>query len=270
MDLMAHKRRLTVEDIANSDRALVCLTAYTADVARLLDPHVDLLLVGDSLGMVLYGFENTLTVSLDMMIAHGAAVVRSTSHALVVVDMPFGSYETSPQMALHNATRLVRETGCAAVKLEGGRDMASVIRCLTENYIPVVGHIGLMPQSIEKMGGFKIQGRNDAQIDKLKADAEAVQSAGAFAMVIEGTVEPVARAITESVAIPTIGIGASASCDGQILVINDVLGLTPKAPRFAKRFVDLAPAIAAAAEAFAADVRARRFPGPEHCFSEKP
>ena len=247
----------------------MCLTAYTASLARLLDPHVDLLLVGDSVGMVLYGFENTLSVTLDMMIAHGAAVVRSTARALIVVDMPYGSYEESPAQALQNAARGMKETGCDAVKLEGGQEMAATVRHLVQNGIPVMGHIGLLPQSVEKMGSFKIQGRDEASVEKVKADAAAIAQTGVFAIVIEGTVESVARLITQSIPVPTIGIGASAACDGQILVINDVLGLTPKPPRFAKRFADIGPAIVAAVESYADDVRNRRFPGSEHCYGKK-
>ncbi len=262
--------RRSLKDLVKTGKngkPIVCLTAYTAPIARLLDPHVDLLLVGDSLGMVLYGFPDTLSVTLDMMIAHGAAVVRSSSRAIVIVDMPYGSYETSPDQALKNAKRVMAETGCAGVKLEGGVDMAPTIRYLIENGVPVMGHVGLMPQHIKEMGGFKIQGRDAAQAEAVKADAAAIAETGVFAMVIEGTVEPVARAITESVAVPTIGIGASPGCDGQVLVIDDVLGtFAAFAPRFAKRYADLAPIITKAAEAYAEDVRAGRFPGPEHCF----
>jgi 3-methyl-2-oxobutanoate hydroxymethyltransferase len=265
----APRTRVDFGDLVKGGTPIVCLTAYTSDIARLLDQHAEILLVGDSLGMVLYGFENTLPVTLDMMIAHGAAVVRATSHALIVVDMPYGSYENSPDVALASAARVMKETGCAAVKLEGGQNMAATVRHLVQNGIAVMGHIGLLPQSVEKTGGYKIQGRDQAQAEILKADAKALADAGAFAIVIEGTVEPVARAITESVSIPTIGIGASAACDGQVLVINDVLGLTPRPPRFAKRFVDIAAAIEQAAEHYADDVRARKFPGPEHCFEER-
>jgi 3-methyl-2-oxobutanoate hydroxymethyltransferase len=261
--------RLTPADIVKRETPLVSLTAYTAQVARLLDPHVDILLVGDSLGMVLYGFDNTLSVTLDMMIAHGAAVVRSTSHAVIVVDMPIGTYEESPDQALKNARRVMKETGCVAVKLEGGQEMALTIHHLAHNGVPVMGHIGLMPQSVEKMGGYKIQGRDAAGEAKLRADAEAVAAAGAFSIVIEGTIETVARDITASIPVPTIGIGASAACDGQILVINDVLGLTPKPPRFAKVFGDVASQISAVAKAYAEDVRARRFPSAEHVFVRK-
>jgi 3-methyl-2-oxobutanoate hydroxymethyltransferase len=205
-----------------------------------------------------------------MMINHGAAVVRGSSRALVVVDMPYGTYEQSPEQALANAQRIIVETKCGAVKLEGGREMQATIRLLVQNNIPVMAHVGLMPQSIEKMGGFKIQGRSDEQAAKVKDDAAAVTEAGAFAVVIEGTVEPVAKAITESVSIPTIGIGASAACDGQVLVIDDVLGtFAAFAPRFAKRYAELGPLISQAVENYAADVRARRFPGPEHVFPAK-
>ena len=263
------QRRRTV-DILKSEKPLVVLTAYTADLARILDSFVDMLLVGDSLGMVLYGYPDTLSVTLDMMIAHGAAVVRSTSQALVIVDMPFGTYELSPAQALQNAKRVMAETGCSAVKLEGGTDMAETIRHLTQNGVPVMGHIGLLPQSVEKMGGYKIQGRDNDSAQKLMDDAKAITEAGVFSFVIEGTVEPVAHMITESVRVPTIGIGASAACDGQVLVINDVLGLTPKPPRFAKVFANLPPTIAEAAKHYADEVRARTFPAPEHCFPVKP
>ena len=187
----------------------------------------------------------------------------------VVVDMPYGSYEQSQGQALSNARILIRETGCLAVKLEGGRDMAATIRHLVAEGIPVMGHVGLMPQSIEKMGGFKIQGRDEAQARQVRADAMAVADAGAFAVVIEGTIEPVARDITEAIAVPTIGIGASPACDGQILVIDDVLGLTPKPPRFAKIFGDVPKIIAEAAASYAGDVRSGQFPAPEHCFGSR-
>lgn len=271
MIMPEQKQRLGPSDITKAHAPLVCLTAYTAPMARLLDPHVDMLLVGDSVGMVLYGFEDTLSVTLEMMIAHGAAVVRGSSRALVMVDMPYGSYEDAfdPTQAIRNALRLVRETSCGAVKLEGGREMAATIDQIVREGIPVVGHIGLMPQSVKKMGGYKIQGRDDLQIEKLMTDAKAVVDAGAFALVVEGTVEPVARMISESVSIPTIGIGASPACDGQVLVIEDMLGMTGEGLRFVKRYAELPAIISQAAETYAADVRARRFPGPEHCFPAK-
>jgi len=259
-------KRRGIGDLVKGGAPIVGLTAYTAPVAKLLDPHVDFLLVGDSVGMVVYGFDSTLPVTLDMMTAHGAAVMRASSQALIVVDLPFGSYQASREQAFRAAARIMAETGCAAVKLEGGREMAETVRFLTERGIPVMGHVGLMPQSVNAEGGFKVQGRG-LEAERVTADAAAIAEAGAFSLVIEGTVEPVARAITKAVPIPTIGIGASPACDGQILVTDDVLGLfTQFKPRFVKRYAELAPLIAAAAEAYAADVRARRFPGPEHCF----
>lgn len=265
----ASPKRLGLGDLKKGAAPIVCLTAYTAPVARLLDPHVDLLLVGDSLGMVLYGFEDTLSVTLEMMIAHGAAVVRSSTHPVVVVDMPFETYEKSQDQALVNARRIMRETKCDAVKCEGGVELAPTIHYLVKKGVPVMGHIGLLPQSVRKMGGYKIQGRDEAGAQKLMVDAKAIADAGVFAMVIEGTIEPVSRAITEAVSVPTIGIGASPACDGQVLVIDDVLGLVQKSPRFAKRYAGLAPLIEQAAKAYADDVRARRFPGTEHVYEKK-
>ena len=246
---------------------LVCLTAYTAPIAKLLDSHVDLLLVGDSLAMVVYGMDSTLGVSLDMMIAHGKAVARSARHACVVVDLPFGSYEESPELAYRAAARVLAETGCAAVKLEGGVAMAPTIRFLAGRHIPVLAHIGLTPQSVNAFGGFRVQGRGEEQAAQVMADAHAVTEAGAFGVVIEGVPEPLGRAITEAIGIPTIGIGASPSCDGQILVTDDMLGLfSDFTPKFVKRFASLGASVEAAVQAYAAEVTARRFPGPEHCF----
>ena len=250
---------------------LVCLTAYTAPVARLLDPIADLLLVGDSLGMVVYGFATTLPVTLDMMIAHGGAVVRGAERACVIVDLPFGSYQESPEQAFRSAARVMAETGCAGVKLEGGAAMAEGIRFLVERGIPVLGHIGLQPQSVHAVGGFRAQGKSATEAERILGDARAVAAAGAFAVVVEGTTEPLARAITEAIDIPTIGIGASAACDGQILVTEDLLGLfTEFKPRFVKRYADMAGQITAAATAYAEDVRARRFPGAEHVYGAQP
>jgi 3-methyl-2-oxobutanoate hydroxymethyltransferase len=266
-------RRQTVPGIRamKGQTPIVCLTAYTAPMARLLDPHVDLLLVGDSLGMVVYGEDSTLNVDLDTMIRHGRAVVKSSQQALVVVDMPFASYQESKAQAFRNAARVMAETGCAAVKLEGGTESAETIRHLTANGIPVMGHVGLMPQRLHAMGGFKAQGRDDAMAEKIRADAHAVAEAGAFAIVIEGTVEPLAAALTRELEVPTIGIGASVACDGQVLVIDDVLGLFADfTPRFVKRYAELADSIGEAAAAYAEDVRERRFPGPEHIFGGKP
>lgn len=246
---------------------IVSLTAYSTPQARLLDPHTDLLLVGDSLGMVVYGLESTLPVTLDMMIAHGAAVVRGANRACVIVDMPFGSYQESPAQAFRNAARIMAETGCAGVKFEGGEVMAETIYFLTRRGIPVLSHIGLQPQSVNALGGFHAQGRTEAEAARVIADGKAVAEAGAFAMVVEGTAEPVARRLTEIVPVPTIGIGASAACDGQILVIDDILGTFDVfRPRFVKRYAELGGAISAAVSAYAEDVRARRFPGPEHVY----
>ncbi|AEH89115.1 3-methyl-2-oxobutanoate hydroxymethyltransferase [Mesorhizobium opportunistum] len=247
---------------------LVCLTAYTYPVARLLDPHVDLLLVGDSVAMVLHGHQTTLGASLEMMIAHGQAVMRGSARACVVVDMPAGTYEDSAAQAVASARRIVGETGCQAVKLEGGVDMAGRIAAIVTNGIPVMGHIGLLPQSVEKEGGYKIKGRTDENVAALVADALAVEKAGAFSVVIEGTIEAAAADITRRIAIPTIGIGASADCDGQILVIDDMVGLTvDRVSKFVKEYADLRSVIAHAAERYALEVRSRTFPGPAHVFS---
>src|SRR5271163_3311361 len=257
-------KRRGIGDFVKGGTPIVGLTAYAAPIAGLLDPHVDFMLVGDSLGMVVYGFDSTLPVTVEMMIAHGAAVMRGSARSLIVVDLPFGSYQESPEQAFRNAARIMAETGCAAVKLEGGEEMADTVRFLTRRGVPVMGHVGLMPQSVNAAGGFKVQGRGERQAERVAAEA------GAFSIVIEGTIEKVARAITAAVPVPTIGIGASPACDGQILVTDDVLGIfTEFTPRFVKRYAELAPAISTAAEAYAADVRARRFPGPEHCFGAR-
>lgn len=240
---------------------LVVLTAYTARMAQLLDAHVDILLVGDSLAQTIYGLPSTLPVTLDMMIAHGAAVVRGASKALVAIDMPFGSYEASPEAAFASAARVLAETGAAAVKLEGGAAMAAAIAFLVARGIPVMGHVGLTPQAVNTLGGYGARGRSEAEAAKILADARAVAGAGAFAMVIEGVVEPLARAITTAVPCPTIGIGASAGCDGQVLVIDDMLGMFERVPRFVRRFDDLAARVGDAAAAYAAAVRERSFPG---------
>ena len=263
-------KRRGVGDLVKGGAPIVGLTAYTAPIAGLLDPHVDFLLVGDSVGMVVYGFDSTLPVTLEMMIAHGGAVLRGSARALIVVDLPFGSYQELPEQAFRSAARILAETGVAAVKLEGGAEMAETVRFLVRRGVPVMGHVGLMPQSVNAAGGFKIQGRGGAQAERVMADADAIAEAGAFALVVEGTVEKVARAITEAVPVPTIGIGASPACDGQILVTDDLLGVfTQFTPRFVKRYAELAPVISAAASDYAAEVRARRFPGPEHCFAPR-
>ena len=267
MSAVRPERRRSIRDIraAKGKTPIVCLTAHSAPIAKLLDPHVDLLLVGDSLGMVVYGFSSTLPVTLDMMIAHGAAVVRGSARALVVVDMPFATYQESPEQAFRNAARVMAETGAQAVKLEGGAEMAPTIRFLTDRGIPVMAHIGLTPQSVNALGGYRTQGR-DAEAARLLVEAgRAVEAAGAFSVVIEGTVATVAAEISAALAIPTIGIGASAACDGQVLVTDDLLGVfTDFTPKFVRRYADLAGTIAAAAASYGDDVKARAFPGPEH------
>jgi 3-methyl-2-oxobutanoate hydroxymethyltransferase len=268
-------KRLTVPAIqrrkveCRTEEPLVMLTAYTARMAQILDPHCDMLLVGDSLGQVIYGLPSTLSVTLDMMCAHGAAVVRGSYHSVVVVDMPFGSYEASPQQAFASASRIMSETGCAAVKLEGGQAMAETIAFLSQRGIPVMGHIGLTPQAVNALGGYGARGRSDEEHAKILADAKAVADAGAFGVVIEGVMEDIAVAATNSIAIPTIGIGASAACDGQVLVIDDMLGMFDRVPRFVKRYADLATTIGDTAATYAADVRARTFPTEEQVYRPK-
>ena len=265
-------KRTTVPSIrgrkagGRTEQPIVMLTAYTMRMAQLLDPHCDMLLVGDSLGQVIYGLPSTIPVTLEMMCAHGAAVVRGSWHALVGVDMPFGSYEQSPSQAFASASRVMKETGCAAVKLEGGEAMAETIAFLTSRGIPVIGHVGLTPQAVNMLGGYGVRGREDIEAGKILADARAVAEAGAFVMVVEGVMEELATRISKEVAIPVIGIGASSECDGQVLVTEDMLGLFERTPRFVKRFDDLAGRISAAVATYAADVRSRAFPGPEQVY----
>jgi 3-methyl-2-oxobutanoate hydroxymethyltransferase len=252
-----------------TEQPIVMLTAYTMRMAQLLDPHCDLLLVGDSLGQVIYGLPSTVPVTLEMMCNHGAAVVRGSWHALVAVDMPFGSYEASPEQAFASAARVMKETGCAAVKLEGGEAMAPTIRFLTERGIPVIAHVGLTPQAVNSLGGYGARGRSEQEAAKIMADAQAVADAGAFAVVLEGVMEELATAITRAVAIPTIGIGASAECDGQVLVTEDMLGLFERTPRFVKRYDDLASRIGQAVETYAGEVRSRSFPTADQTYRPK-
>jgi len=270
MSTHATDKRISVTDIQamkGPKGPIVSLTAYTFLTAKFLDDTVDLLLVGDSLGMVLYGLDSTLGVTLDMMIAHGQAVMRGSNRACVIVDMPFGSYQESPEVAFRNAARVMKEVRCAGIKLEGGAEMADTVRFLVQRGIPVLGHIGLMPQSVNAAGGFRSHGRTAAEAAAILNDAKAIADAGAFAIVIEGTVEPLAAKITKTIDVPTIGIGASPECDGQILVTEDLVGLyTEFKPKFAKRYSELGAGIAAAGREFAADVRAGRFPAKEHCF----
>ncbi|PLK26011.1 3-methyl-2-oxobutanoate hydroxymethyltransferase [Novosphingobium sp. TH158] len=248
---------------------IVVLTAYTARQAQLLDAHCDMLLVGDSLGQVIYGLPSSVPVTLDMMAAHGAAVVRGSYHSVVIVDMPFGSYEASPRQAFESASRLLKETGCAGVKLEGGEAMAPTVEFLVQRGIPVVGHVGLTPQAVNVLGGYNARGRSEAEAKKIVADARALDRAGAFAVVVEGVVEPIAIEVTRAISCPTIGIGASAQCDGQVLVTDDMLGMFERVPRFVKRYEEIAGTISAAAERYAGEVRARNFPGVEQTYQPK-
>ena len=268
-------KRMTVPAIrarkvdGKTDEPLVMLTAYTMRTAQLLDPHCEMLLVGDSLGQVIYGLPSTVPVTLEMMCAHGAAVVRGSWHALVGVDMPFGSYEGSPEQAFASASRIMKETGCAAVKLEGGEAMAPTIDFLTHRGIPVIAHVGLTPQAVNVLGGYGARGKSEAEAKKIVGDAKAVADAGAFCVVIEGVMESIADEATKAVAIPTIGIGASPNCDGQVLVTEDMLGLFERTPRFVKRYADLASEIGAAASAYRTEVRSRSFPTEDQTYRPK-
>ena len=280
MSVQTAVKRKTAPDILKRKGGdpIVMLTSYHAHTAALVDRYCDVILVGDSLGNVMHGFETTVPVTLDMMILQGRAVMRGSKEALVVVDMPFGSYEASKEQAFHSAARVLKETHCGAVKMEGGARMAETIEFLTTRGIPVMGHIGLTPQSINTLGSFKSQGKDEAikiaagenGSGPFQDDARAVAQAGAFSMVVEAVAEPLARRITEIVSIPTIGIGASNACDGQVLVLEDMLGLSPWVPKFVKRYGNLGPGIEAAIQDYAKDVRSRAFPGPEHVYGIKP
>jgi 3-methyl-2-oxobutanoate hydroxymethyltransferase len=267
----APMKRLTVPAIRQRKGAqpLVMLTAYTVRMAQLLDPHCDMLLVGDSLGQVIYGLPSTLAVTLDMMCAHGAAVVRGSYHSVVIIDMPFGSFEQSPQQAFANAARVMAQTGAAAVKLEGGAAMADTIAFLSARGIPVMGHVGLTPQAVNQLGGYGARGRSQEEHARIIDDAKAVAAAGAFAMVLEGVLEPLADAVTASVDVPVIGIGASARCDGQVLVTEDMLGLFERTARFVKRYGSMADTVTQAVTSYASDVRARAFPTADQLYQPK-
>jgi 3-methyl-2-oxobutanoate hydroxymethyltransferase len=271
MSVQNETRRLTAPDIRarKNGEPIVCLTAYHAHTAGIADKHCDVILVGDSLGMVMHGLETTVPVTLDMMILQGRAVMRGSKRALVVVDMPFGSYEASKEQAFMNAARVLKETGCGAIKVEGGTRMAETIAFLVGRGVPVMAHVGLTPQAINVIGSFRAQGREEADWARFEEDAMAVAQAGAFSMVIEAVAEPLARKISGAVPIPTIGIGASVACDGQVLVMEDMLGLSPRVPKFVKRFGDVGPGIEQAIADYAAEVRARSFPGPEHVYPMK-
>jgi len=262
----SRKRYLNKEN----NQPLVCLTAYSKPIAQLIDPHVDMILVGDSLGMVLYGFDTTLPVTLDMMILHGAAVKRGATKALIVVDMPFATYQASPEQAYLNAARVMVETGCSAIKIEGGVEMVETVSFLTARGIPVLCHIGLMPQTLESAGGYRAHGRESNEAQQLLSAAKALEEAGAFAIVLEGIIESVAAKITAEISIPTIGIGASPACDGQILVTDDVLGLFQDfTPKFVKQYANLGANISDAIEHYSSDVRGNGFPEMQHCFGSK-
>ena len=261
-------KRVTAPDIAKrkGGAPIVALTAYHAHTARIIDPYVDMLLVGDSLGMVMHGYETTVPVPLELMIMHAQAVVRGSSRSLVVVDMPFGSYEESPSEAFRNAARVMKETGCGAIKIEGGAHMAETIRYLTDRGIPVMSHIGMTPQAVNTIGSFKPRGRFRSEWAAFEEDARAVAEAGAFAVVLEALAELLAARITKQISIPTIGIGASAECDGQILVLEDMLGLSPRVPKFVKEYAQIGDAIEAAVKAFAGEVRGRVFPSDAYTY----
>ena len=261
-------KRVTAPDIAKrkGGAPIVALTAYHAHTARIIDPYVDMLLVGDSLGMVMHGYETTVPVPLELMIMHAQAVVRGSTRALVVVDMPFGSYEESPSIAFRNAARVLKETGCGAIKIEGGAHMAETIRYLTDRGIPVMSHIGMTPQAVNMIGSFKPRGRFRSEWAAFEEDARAVAEAGAFAVVLEALAELLAARITKQVSIPTIGIGASAECDGQILVLEDMLGLSPRVPKFVKEYAQIGEAIENAVKSYANEVRARVFPSDAYTY----
>ena len=264
-------RRLAAPDITarKGGVPIVCLTAYTAPMAELLDEHCDLLLVGDSVGMVVHGLPNTVGVTMEMMILHGQAVMRTSRKAMVVVDMPFGSYEGAPETAYENAVRIMKETGASAVKVESGSTVVDTIEYLVKRGVPVMGHVGLRPQAVLVDGGFKAKGRGGDERARILEEAKATAAAGAFAVVVEGVAEGLAREITETIAVPTIGIGASAGCDGQILVTDDMLGLFDWTPKFVRRYGDLRGEISKAVAAYADDVRQRNFPGPAEIYFAK-
>ena len=271
MSIQNDVKRLTAPDIRARKGAepIVMLTSYHAHTASLVDKYCDVILVGDSLGMVMHGLETTVPVTLDMMILQGHAVMRGSSRALVVVDMPFGSYEASKEQAFMSAARILKETGCGGVKLEGGARMAETIHFLAERGVPVMAHVGLTPQSINTIGSFRAQGRDESDWERIEQDTVAVSEAGAFSVVIEAVTEPLAAKLTGMVPIPTIGIGASVACDGQVLVLEDMLGLSPRVPKFVKRYGDLGPGIEKAVADYAAEVRSRAFPAAAHVYPMK-
>lgn len=269
MSVHSRATRLSVPRLMGykGQQKIAALTSYSVPFARLLDDVLDMILIGDSTAMVAYGLPNTLSITADQLAFHAAAVVRSTSHACIIVDMPFGSYQESPAQAFANAARMLATSGADGVKLEGGIAMAETTRFLVDRGIPVLAHVGLMPQYVNTMGGFKAQGLTDESAQRILQDAVAHEQAGAFGVVLEGVAEALGRKITETLAIPTIGIGASPACDGQILVTEDILGLSgDRIPKFAKQFADVGGVIRGAVSQYADDVRSGSFPGLEHCF----
>ena len=264
--------RVSIPDLISrkNGEPIVSLTAYTTPMAKILDPHCDFLLVGDSLGMILYGMDSTLGVTLDMMINHGVAVVRGSSRACIIVDMPFGTYQESPEQAYRNCARVIAKTGCSAVKIEGGVEMADTVSFLVQRGIPVMGHVGLKPQSVNIVGSYRAHGRGLDEAEKVKEDARAISSAGAFSIVLEGIIEKLAAEITDEIRAVTIGIGASAKCDGQILVTEDAIGMFSEfTPKFVKRFSETGEDIGNAVSEYAREVKERIFPGDEHCYHSK-
>ena len=264
--------RVSIPDLISrkNGEPIVSLTAYTTPMAKILDPHCDFLLVGDSLGMILYGMDSTLGVTLDMMINHGVAVVRGSSRACIIVDMPFGTYQESPEQAYRNCARVIAKTGCSAVKIEGGVEMADTVSFLVQRGIPVMGHVGLKPQSVNIVGSYRAHGREPDEAEKVREDARAISSAGAFSIVLEGIIEKLAAEITDEIRAVTIGIGASAKCDGQILVTEDAIGMFSEfTPKFVKRFSETGEDIGNAVSEYAREVKERIFPGDEHCYHSK-
>ena len=264
-------KRLTAVDISKrkDGRKVVAQVAYHSSVSTIIDPHCDFILVGDSLGMNLLGMETTVPVTVEAMIQQGQAVVRATRNALIVVDLPFGSYEESPEQAFRNAARIMKETTAGAVKLEGGAHMAETVAFLVRRGIPVMGHIGLTPQAVNAMGGFRVQGKSDGSEELLMADATAISDSGAFAIVIEGVIEPIARKITEQVPVVTIGIGGSPACDGQILLFDDLMGINDWVPKFVRKFANLRKEIDSAAVAYREAVLNGSFPNADETYQPK-
>ncbi len=263
---MKRKTIKNLIDLKKSGEPIVCLTAYTFPQAQILDEHCDLLLVGDSLGMVIYGHDSTLPVTIDVMINHGRAVVKGSQKAFVAVDMPFGSYQKSKEQAYENCSRVLAETGAQAIKLEGGTEIAGTIKHLVDLGIPVLGHIGMKPQYHNVYGGFSVQGKDEKSHNKVLDDALAIKEAGVFATVLEAVTEETAKAVCKTIDIPVIGIGASAQCDGQVLVIDDVTGLSDKTPKFVKKYADIRSDVIKAAKAYASDVKSRKFPGKDNIY----